>query len=56
MARGASSGHTRLPGSSAPAAWARSIARATRKLGRDVAIKILPGQWTADGASVALRA
>ena len=27
---------------SAPAAWARSIARATRKLNRDVALKILP--------------
>ena len=27
---------------SAPAAWARSIARATRSCGRDVAIKILP--------------
>ena len=27
---------------SAPAGWARSIARATRTLGRDVAIKVLP--------------
>ena len=33
---------------SAPAAWARSIARATRKLGRDVAIKVLPRAFAAD--------
>ena len=32
----------------APAAWARSIARATRKLDRDVAIKILPEAFAAD--------
>ena len=37
-----SSARTRSSRRSAPAAWARSIARATRKLGRDVAIKILP--------------
>ena len=32
----------------ARAGWAKSTARATRKLGRDVAIKILPKVFTAD--------
>ena len=32
----------------APAAWARSIARAITKLHRDVAIKVLPDVFAAD--------
>ena len=50
------SAHTRSWRRSARAAWARSIARATRKLGRDVAIKILPPHFTATPTSCPLRA
>ena len=39
---------TRSSRRSAPAAWARCIARATRKLNRDVAIKVLPETFAAD--------
>ena len=37
-------GRTRSSARSAPAAWARSIAPATSRLGRDVAIKVLPAE------------
>ena len=43
-----SSGPTRSSPCSAPVAWARSIAPVTRSSVRDVAIKILPSQFTAD--------
>ena len=39
---------TRSARCSAPAAWARSTARTTTTLGRDVAIKVLPPAFTAD--------
>ena len=44
-------GHSDRIGSracSARAEWARSIVRAIRRLGRDVAIKVLPAAWSAD--------
>ena len=42
LASGSHFGPYRSSPPSVPAGWARSIARATRKLGRDVAIKVLP--------------
>ena len=43
-----SSASTASSACSAPAGWARSIARAIRKLNRDVAIKVLPAAFADD--------
>ena len=53
----ASSGPTRSSARSAPAEWARCTARKDPRLGRDVAIKVLPASFPQDGgAARALRA
>ena len=42
------SGTTASASSSAPAAWVRSTKRRTRRLGRQVALKVLPGEVAGD--------
>ena len=48
MPRARGSARTRFSPPSALAAWARSIARRDTKLGRDVALKILPAAFATD--------